>query len=309
MRKFFIEMDKAGSEWVLVAYLSGDPNMISVVEQGKSPHVVTGSFLSGLPEDVVERENKLVGMANDPIQIEALRMQMPELQNATFLPRSMSIRQCAKKANHALNFMEDWYMFSFINEVSASEAKSVVHGYRHVAYPNLPTWWDSIETELKQNKRTLYNLLGHKRQFRGEWSKELWKSAISYKPQSTNGQMVRIGGRKVYEAMDQAERGNPKFRLFKDYDLLANVHDSLLMSYKWGQWFSAAECILQVREMMTPELEARGRKFRIKTDLKVGGLNWSTMKECKLTDNVQELGKRIAEAVKASEAKDAGKKA
>lgn len=309
MKRFFIELDKAGSEWVLVAYLSGDPNMISVVEQGKSPHVVTGSLITGLSEELVERESKLVGYANDPIQIEGLRRQMPELEDASFLPRSMSIRQCAKKANHGLNFKEGWYMFSFINEISAAEAKKVVDAYSKVAYTNLPTWWDSIATELKTNNRTLFNLLGHKRHFYGMWGDEMWKSAISYKPQSTNGQMVRIGGRKVYAAMEAGEAGDPKFKMFKDLDLLANVHDQLLLSYPWGQWYSAAEAILAVDDMLSPELETKGRKFRIRTDLKVGGKNWSVMKEVKMNRDIRELGRMIAEQVKASEASDGNKKA
>ena len=31
-----IELDKAGAEWVIVAYISGDGAMIQVVESGKS---------------------------------------------------------------------------------------------------------------------------------------------------------------------------------------------------------------------------------------------------------------------------------
>ena len=310
MRNFFIELDKAGAEWVLVAYLSGDQNMLSVIERGVSPHIVTGSLLTGLPEAVIERESKLVGMRNDPTEIEALRLQMlDELEGAHFLPRSMSIRQCAKKANHGLNYMEDWYMFSFINEIAASESKKVVSGYRYQVYPNIPTWWDSITTELKNNHRTLTDLMGHRRQFLGNWGKDLWKSAIAYKPQSTNGKMVRQGGRLIYNAMDQAEKGNPEFAIFKHLDLNANIHDSLLLSFKWGQWFTAAEVVLQCVEWMTPELEARGRKFKIKTDMKVGGKNWSLMKECKIYPKVSDLGRAIAEAVKASEASDAQKKA
>lgn len=318
-RRFFIELDKAGSEWVLVAYLSGDPNMLRVIEEGKSPHIVTGALLTGLPEEVVELESKVVGLRNDPIEIESLRLDIPELQNGNgFLPRSMSIRQCAKKANHGLNYMEGWYMFAFLNELPASEAKMIVNGYRYNVYPMIDTWWKSIAAELKEKKRgpngreetrTLYNLLGHRRQFLGMWGDELWKSAVAYKPQSTNGQMVRRGGKLIYNDMKAAYYGDKKLKSFLDLDLLANVHDSLLLSFPWGKWFSAAECILRCMEHMSPELEAKGRKFKIKTDLKVGGLNWSKMKECKVSRNVNEFGRMIAEAVKASEKPDAKKAA
>lgn len=308
MKRFFIELDKAGSEWVIVAYLSGDPNMISVIEQGKSPHIVTGSLLTGLPEDVVERESKLIGMANDPISIEAARRAIPELEKATFLPRSMSIRQCAKKANHGLNFKEGWFMFAQINELPAAESKIVVHAYSNTVYPNLTNWWDSIQAELKNNHRTLHNLLGHKRQFLGMWGDDLWKSAISYKPQSTNAAMVRRGQRFIYDAMEKGQF-DLKFKVFKELDLLANNHDSLLLSYPWGQWFSAAEAILKCEDYMSPLLEAKGRQFKVRTDCKVGGKSWAVMKEVKLTNNVNELGRMIAEAVKASELDNGKKKA
>jgi len=61
-----MEFDKAGAEWIVVAYLTGDARMIDVVESGKSPHIVTGHYMTGLPEDIIEKEAKLVGHHTDP---------------------------------------------------------------------------------------------------------------------------------------------------------------------------------------------------------------------------------------------------
>ena len=59
--KLFIELDKTGAEWVVVAYLSGDAQMLKVVESGESPHPMTGHLISGVPIPVIEKEDKLIG--------------------------------------------------------------------------------------------------------------------------------------------------------------------------------------------------------------------------------------------------------
>ena len=295
-RRFFIELDKAGAEWVVVAYLSGDANMISVVESGKSPHIVTGSLMTGLPEEVVEKESKLVKMLNDPILIDGIRREhCPEVFDAEWIPRSMSIRQCGKKANHGLNYVEGWFRFAEINELEASESKKIVHTYSHVAYPSLPTWWDSIGEEAFRNGRFLYNLLGHKRRFLGRRDDQLIKSMIAYKPQSTIGHMVRIGMRETYRRMERRDK------LFRDLDMLANVHDNLLFTYPYGKWFSAAKVVQEIDRLMSPILTARTRTFRIRTDIKVGVHDWGHMTEVKFSPNVNELASRIRDAVKAGE--------
>ena len=69
----FLEFDKAGAEWVVVAYLSGGENMISVVEQRKKPHTITGSLMSGLSEEQVNAENKIVGHHTDAETVRRLR--------------------------------------------------------------------------------------------------------------------------------------------------------------------------------------------------------------------------------------------
>lgn len=299
-KRFFIELDKAGAEWVVVAYLTGDANMIGVVENAKwSPHIITGGYLSNLPPEIVELEHDVVDAGgvyiNDPDEIEARRDTIRDrLEGATLLPRTMSIRQCGKKANHGLNYMEDWFKFSLINEIEAAEAKRIIHLYRHVAYPGLPVWWDSIMDEAMRNGRVLENLLGHKRRFLNRKDDQLWKSMIAYKPQSTIGNIVRRGQRLTYQAMMEEREG------FKDLDLLANVHDQLLLTYPWGKWFSAARVVQQIDEFLSPTLETKGRQFVVKTDMKVGVLNWGKMVSVKMTPDINEFGKRIKEAVEKS---------
>ncbi len=43
------EFDKAGAEWVVVAYEAGDQKMIDVVNSSESPHAITGQYISNAP--------------------------------------------------------------------------------------------------------------------------------------------------------------------------------------------------------------------------------------------------------------------
>ena len=93
-----MEFDKSGAEWVVVAYASGDGQMIDVVKGDESPHSKTGMLISGAPIELVEMENKLVEHHTDPDTIRTIRSESLAalLEGDYFLPRSMSIRQAGK---------------------------------------------------------------------------------------------------------------------------------------------------------------------------------------------------------------------
>lgn len=78
--KLFIELDKTGAEWVVVAYLTGDAQMLKVVESGESPHPMTGHLISGVPIPIIELEDKLIGHRTDPEELTDVREKIPELQ-------------------------------------------------------------------------------------------------------------------------------------------------------------------------------------------------------------------------------------
>lgn len=278
MDMILLEFDLSGAEWVVVAYASGDENMIGVVESGKSPHVVTGSLISGIPEDLVEQENKLVGSKTDPDQIEQLREELPDLYmfpNA-FLPRTMSIRQAGKKSNHGLNYGMKYRKFALLNEIPEKDALIMCEAYADVAYPKIKNYWGMTREQLKKD-RTLVNCFGRKVKLRGEWGNDLFMEAYSYVPQSTVVDSVNEAMCKVYENEEP---------LFVPMELGAQVHDSLMLQYPIPVcsrgWDDLASFCLRVREYMRPELEYGGRKFRLNSDLKVG-ISWGHMTEVKMS--------------------------
>ena len=269
----FLEFDLAGAEWVVVAYLSGDPNMIKVVESGESPHVATGHLISRAPKYLVEKENKFVGSATDPHLIEELRrVHTPELFDGDFfLPRTMSIRQAGKKSNHGLNYDMRHRRFALENEMPEKDAERIVDLYRNQAYPGLVEWHTEIREELRTT-RSLTNLMGRKIRLFDQAGPELWNKAYSFKPQGTVADICLQGMCAAYED-DHA--------IMVDLDLNAQVHDSILFQYPDDDMDRLREFAWRVKMHMSPLLEARGRKFRLGVDCKIGS-NWGEMEKLDL---------------------------
>jgi len=269
-----IELDKAGAEWDVVAYLTGDGNMLSVVESDRSPHTVTGSLISGAPEEVVEKENKLVGNHTDPDVIQELREEMPELavgaeQLGWFLPRIFSIRQMGKKSNHGLNYDMKYRRFALENELEEKESKTIVDYYKTKAYPGIPLWHETVRQKLNKD-RTLTNCFGRKRKFLDAWGPELFDAAYSFIPQSTVFDTTRIGMVKTYQDTS---------KLFKPVEILAQVHDSVVIQYPEDASAIAEVGRIIGTDYMNPLCTYNAREFYIATTMKVGR-DWGNMVEC-----------------------------
>lgn len=289
--KLLMEFDKAGAEWVVVAYLTGDSRMIQVCEGDESPHVVTGKFMTNCPEDIIKKENKLIGHSTDPIAIKQIReehcLEIFEAASA-FLPRTMSIRQCGKKSNHGLNYDEKYKTFALMNEIDEREAKKIISLYTKHAYPGIPIWHENIRRQL-QDTRTLTNCFGRQCRFLDQWGGDLFRSAYAFLPQSTVVDMVNQGMLLGY--MDESPE-------FENFDLLAQVHDSILIQEPVDDWERIARLSIKLGlEYMSPTLQYSGREFNIDTDLKIG-LDWGEtshddpskgMHEISLVDDVDKM--------------------
>ena len=267
-----LEFDLAGAEWVVVAYLAQDQNMLNVVRSGKSPHVVTGSLISGATEEFVLEENKVIGSNTDANTIATLRSRMT-IPPGIFLPRVMSIRQAGKKSNHGLNYNMKYRRFALENEMPEDDAKPMVEAYLDKAYPGIKrTYWAAVQHEMRKNNRTLVNCFGRKVRLLSEWGEELFNQAYSFKPQSTVVDICNKAMILCYE--DQSP-------YFEHMFLGAQVHDSLHIQTYVPQhkleWYNLAKMCWKIsQEYMRPEIEYGGTKFRLGCDMKLG-LNWGDM--------------------------------
>ncbi len=180
----FLEIDKRQAEWVVVAYLTGDANMLSVVESGQDTHIHTASLMFNAEKEIVQYDDKIVGSNTDPDLIASLRGSDSFLAGRTGnFQRTMSARQCGKKSNHGLNYDEGFVQFALINEIEQREAKVIWEMYHNI-YPGIHLWYENIK-RLLQKDRTLTNYFGRKVRFMDAWGPDLWKSAYSMLPQST----------------------------------------------------------------------------------------------------------------------------
>lgn len=263
----FWEVDKRQAEWVVVAYLSGDANMLSVIDSGDDPHTHTSSLMFRLAKDIILQDHKVIGGLTDPDEIMERRIaaMLPE----NILPRTMSGRQMGKKSNHGLNYDEGFTTFSMMNEIEIAEAKRIVNLY-HSIYPGIRIWYEAIKRQLAKD-RTLTNCFGRKIRFLESWSDDLFKAAYSALPQSTVADGLCDGMKRTYnDSYLCSPTGGPV-----NLDILANVHDSILMQLPIsfilsGDFYSV---VSRVYDYCSPEMEYNNRKFKIATDSKIG-FNW-----------------------------------
>lgn len=269
-----IEFDLAGAEWVIVAYVSGDANMINVVESGQSPHVCTGELISGASHDLILKEHELLGSATEPDYILQMRKaHLPELfVEGIFLPRSMTIRQAGKKSNHGLNYNMQYRRFALENEMPETDAKPIVELYRNKAYPGLLQYHEEVRITIKRNDRTLENLLGRKVRLLDQPGPDLWDKAYSFIPQSTVADIACMALVQTYhDDSPVCSVARPK----------ANVHDSIMFGYPNVSMDQVIEFAMRVRDYLSIPLTAKGRTFRLGVDVKYGP-NWGDMQKLKL---------------------------
>jgi DNA polymerase I-like protein with 3'-5' exonuclease and polymerase domains len=265
--RLLLEFDKAGAEWHVVAYDSGDERMISVHQTGRDPHRYTGHLISGAPEDLIAREDKICGKITDPVELEERRRaDIPEIyQGGYFVPRIFTIRQAGKKSNHGLNYGMQYRRFALENEMDENEAKKIVSFYSTKAYPGLEGWWERIRRQLRDN-RTLTNCFGRRRRFLETWGPELFMEAYAFIPQSTIVDIFNTGMPRIYD--DQS-------RDFRTLKIKNQVHDSgvfqLDVTLTRDGYASAVRVIRRIAfDYLNPTLHYSGRDFQIRTDLKIG---------------------------------------
>lgn len=285
--RILIGMDKKQAEWVVVAYVSGDENMINAVESGTDVHSYTASRMFNLPIEIVKQEAKAVGSESDPERVAFLRSQLdfmkPYIQHDSgyWLPRTMSMRQCGKKSNHGLNYDEQPRMFSLINEITEKEAERIVDFY-HGIYPGIRRYYETTRNQLATN-RTLENLFGRRYRFLDKWGPNLFKSAYSYKPQSSVGELVNRAMDRIYDD-SSPETG--------DLEILMQVHDSIDFQDQYSDLDKLVVSLRKIQSYMDIPLTANGRTFTIGTDLKIG-FNFGKMEEINLRCSDTELKERI----------------
>lgn len=296
-----VELDLAGADWVVTAYVAQEPRMIAVCQGKESPHTITAELITGASREKIKSEDKILGHSTDASEIADLRRQwIPEIidEATIFLPRAMSCRQAAKKANHGLNYGMGPDKFSLINMVPVNEARLLHKLYHHTAYPGLSEWHGRIKHIMAKGNRTLENCFGRKVQFLGSVGPELFNQAFSWIPQSTVADITIEGLKKLHA--DERD-------WMRAAEALCQVHDSILFQYPLYRGFQdLAACIAEVaygEEFLSPWCEYHGTRFKIGVECKVG-FAWDDqrMQPVELSEDLDVLAGRLEETINGAHA-------
>lgn len=250
MKKYFLpdegymifNMDLSQADWRIVAYLAMDYNMISTLESGKDIHRKTASgIFMCRPEDISDEPGSA-----------------PNFGNGTH-----SQRFWGKKANHSMNYDASAGELSLQLFIPQHQAKDLRAKYLSI-YPGVAnTFWEGTKKQIHHN-RTITNLFGRSYTFRDKLS-EVYKPAYSYIPQSTVADIINQWGiKRMYYDQDN----------FSDFELLLQVHDSIVFQVKVRDNFSEISQKIQlIKASLEQDLHYRNQTFSIPSDCEASASN------------------------------------
>lgn len=156
--------------------------------------------------------------------------------------RHLSYRDGAKRIGHGSNYWGTAYGIA----MSIGITRDVVDGFQRryfTAFPAIPKWhrWTIAQVQTKQKLETP---LGRVRHFFGRvYDDSTLREAIAHVPQSTIGEMLNEGLRRVWAySLD-----NRDFRA--QVQLLLQVHDSI--NFQYPETSDEAAILAKIRELMT----------------------------------------------------------
>lgn len=281
VRKVFVEWDVAGAEWVIVAYLSRDPNMLEVVRSGVSPHTATASFATKVPVKLILKEEELLEGCIDPEEIEATRRaEYPEVfELAAFLPTGKTLRQTFKTANHSLNYGLGYKAFALRNEISEAEGQKIHTLYHEEAYPCVQKVFQAGVRDEIRRTGALVNCFGRRREFLGEPGPELWLDAYAHIPQSTVFDLTRLAMVHVYHQEPEAE-------------LISQDHDAITAQLPPDPELIAG-VVGRVKRVLSHPLVYGGESFTLGNDAKMG-LSRAKRGMVKVSDDPAQVSEALA---------------
>lgn len=237
--KILIRADYVQAEAVVVAYLIGDQKLIKMFQD-----------TYGMPRS--ERKGKRL----DVHYMTAAMMYQKDIHEIT-----KEERQKGKTIRHGKNYSMGIGAVAIRLGVKFAIAKKLMQMFDD-GCPQLKQWHKSIQQTLNHQKY-LTNLLGRTHHFLSRWGDELFRSAYSFIPQSTIGDLLNKALNKMYY----------------DYnlDIYLQLHDAVYVLADDNE-----EDIKRVRDIMYNcmkiPLECNDKTFYVDADFAYG-YSWGDLKE------------------------------
>ncbi len=171
-------------------------------------------------------------------------------------------RKIGKVLRHATNYSAGPSVVANKLGCKMSEAKQFLTTHLE-ANPQLPLWHRRIRSQLRQN-RTLYNLFQRRHVFLGRWGDSLFRSAYSYIPQSTVGELLNRRLNYFYK-----KHG-------KDIRIILQLHDAIYTLHRHDE---AEDVRKAMREcMLFPLTSSYQEEYTIDVDFSIGP-SWGELEE------------------------------
>jgi uracil-DNA glycosylase family 4 len=169
-------------------------------------------------------------------------------------------RTVGKTIRHATNYSAGPDVVANRLGITRKEAKSYLDRY-HAGTPQLHLWHQRIQDEL-QRTRVLTNLFGRKHRFLDRWGDSLFRSAYSFIPQSTVGDLLNHALINIYNNLNSW------------CHLALQLHDAVYVYIKPHELNAAIEAMRE--NMLIPLYTDQGEQFTIDVDFSWGD-TWGEM--------------------------------
>lgn len=235
----FVQADYMQAEAVVVAYCIKDQPMIQLFSH---------SF--GLPRSERKKRNLDIHKLTAAINFRS------PIENIT--PEQ---RQIGKVIRHSTNYSAGPGVLSSKLGCTMPQAKQLLQNF-HNGCPQLRVWHQWVQSELRRT-RTLTNLLSRKHKFLDRWGDNLFRSAYSFIPQSTVGDLLNQALIRLYNSYG------------KDLQIVLQLHDAIycLVPEDLIDW----ACTVMRQAMLMP-LQVRDAKFYIDVDFSYGD-SWGELED------------------------------
>lgn len=232
------EMDEERAEYVVVANIAPEPNMLNILRNNIDAHRHTAAMIYRIPIEDVSDESGSAGIEGSPL----------------------SQRGVGKHGNHGLNYDMGYVTFSRQYEIPKKFSKAVVELY-HQAYPNIRLSFHKwVQRELSSGM-CLTSPWGRTKLFTQRWGPDLFKSAYSFIPQQTVAYIANEFGLNFVYYNE---------RTFPTLIPLNLVHDSVWFQIPLSvPWSEHARMIRALGESMERDIPWKGKTFNIGAECKM----------------------------------------
>lgn len=274
----FIQVDQAGAEALIVAYLSPKGQYRTLFEAGIKPHTFVALHVFAdvwrkkfkKPEVVEAALGSKIADLKDLAGWKELDSLIKSSDN---WPSDQRYYYLSKKVVHASSYgmRRNTFVLAILKDSNGTVVldPKVAENYLakfHNLFPEIGKWHQIVQNQIKKD-RVLRNLFGYPRLFTGYMGDHDYKECYAFVPQSTVGTITNIAFSELQEYIEENKL---------DWHLLANTHDSYMFEVPAAEVEHGARIgrFFMEKELIAPD----GTPFRMRSEVQAG-YNWAPFKK------------------------------